>query len=166
MEPQQTSPCPNPEDTHTHEPEQPGEPHQEKEEDAAADPYHHCRGGWSACCARNARVMRRALATAPAQKYLGEFAYTYADWWWGNELFFEQLPRPSSGRRGARPLPPTACGLCYACVAAYYERAEARRAPCPFPQPPGTYAKWYAARVREWFSPPPKNKQAPRCLVE
>ena len=123
---------------------------QSGDERAPCDPYHHCRTGWSTCCAQNARAMTTA---APALKYVGEFAHTYADWWWGNELFFEQLPRPSA-------LAPTACGVCHACVTHYYERKRKYMeevTPCPFPQPPGAYAEWHAARVREWFAPKTKT---------
>lgn len=115
-------------------------------ETATYDPYHHCRGGWATCCAMNAKLLRDAFQPTPGRKYVGRLCYTYRDWLWFNEVFFEQLPRPAPSGDDARS---TMCGLCPVCVTGM-DRDGRRCYVCPFPQPPGTYARWHARRTREW----------------
>ena len=127
----------------------------------AFDPYHYCAGGWFACCEANLALQEAdpsycAHFADPRAKYAhggagaadgdgapsaGRHTFTYRRWVWHDEVWFEELPRPSR-------LAPSACGLCYSCV------SHRGRLACFFPQADGAYARWRAARAAEWLGRP------------
>lgn len=143
------------------------------------DPYHYCEDGWFRCCQENLFLQqsdtsycsffadRRAkympmshvadfVSDASSNEHvdemcLGRYTFTYRNWLWHKEVFFEELPRPSR-------LDPTACGLCYSCV------SYRGKWPCFFPQPQGTYALWLSSHTVKWcgyrLCNPQKNKKS------
>ena len=128
------------------------------------DPYHYCEDGWFRCCQENllrqhSDISYCSFFADQRAKYIpmthiadfvsdtssnhvneispGRYTFTYRNWLWHKEVFFEDLPRPSR-------LDPTACGLCYSCV------SYRGKWPCFFPQPKGTYAFWLSSHTIKW----------------
>ena len=105
------------------------------------DPYHQCLGGWRPCCEAN----YHRLETTPL--YVAMYGlphlrhrrgiFTYRRWVWFEETFFECLPQPWRLKAA------TDCGVCVCCAR--------KKTPCLAPQRPGTYARWYAKKEREFF---------------
>lgn len=140
------------------------------------EPYHYCAGGWFGCCEANLALQEvdpsynahfadlrvkyehgyvpaaAADAACAAEgddsaASPGRYTFTYRRWVWHQEVWFEELPRPSR-------LAPSACGLCYACV------SHRGSLDCFFPRPDCAYARWHAARTAEWLGVPAREEKS------
>ena len=96
------------------------------------DPYHYCKE-LKKCCIENTKLQNQhsffTIIKNSAKKYQS-YNFTYKNWKWYDEFFFEELYKPEL-------LPDTACGLCPICIK--YKGKQN----CLFPQLKNSYSKWY-----------------------
>ena len=104
------------------------------------DPYHKCEK-WNLCCENNLTLLRKNPSYKRFTKKYGKYSktlnFTYSDWIWYMECFFEDLPHPND-------MFPTDCGVCFVCVygSGTYE--------CICHQPLNTYKDWYNEKLKLW----------------